>query len=394
MIVIVSDLRLTDGSLGPSPSAADVRGFARQLSEVAALPRQHACGDARPVESIDLVLLGDAIDLMQSSLWLDHAGRPWHDPHVPELFDLIARVTERILEHNAAALKVFQAMAEDVIPVRIHYMVGDCDWPFHLPGPSYDRLRSRAAECFGLATAADQPFPHDPAESEALSDVLRRHRIVARHGDIYDPIHFDEDRNGSSLGDAIAIEIVGRFQREVRVEFADELSSAVCAEFAELGRRRPLVLAPARIEVVLERSWRLAALKQEVKSLWDRLIDRFVELPFVRTRRAWNPVDLVDGLLDLLKFSRGAASGRAGALASWLRGGVRRAEASRAVLGHAPEIKLAGRRSLPFVERIAGSAATWPNFLVVFTADESQDRPYVVGRTDRPLAHLESRAAA
>ena len=77
------------------------------------------------------------------------------------------------------------------------------------------------------------------------------------------------------------------------------------------GRRRPLVLAPARIEVVLERTCRSDALQREVKSLWDRLVDRFVELPFVRTRRAWNPVDLVDGLLDLLKFSRGAASSRA-----------------------------------------------------------------------------------
>jgi hypothetical protein len=223
---------------------------------------------------------------------------------------------------------------------------------------------------------------------------MRWHRVIARHGDIFDPIHFDEDRNASSLGDAVAIEIVGRFQREVRAGFAEDLSSAACDEFAELGRRRPLVLAPARIEAVLERSCRSAAFKQDVKSLWDRLVDRFVELLFVRTRGAWNPVDLVDGLLDLLKFSRGAASGRSGALASWLRGGVRREEASRAILGHRPEIKLAGRRSSPFVERIAGSAATWPNFLVVFAAGESQDCPYVAGRADWPFARLESRSAA
>jgi hypothetical protein len=394
MIVIVSDLRLTDGSLGPSPSAAGIRCLARQLFEVAALRRQHSGGEARPVKSIDLLLLGDTIDLMQSNLWLDHAERPWHDPYAPGLFDLIARITERILEHNAAALKVFQEMAESAVPVRIHCMVGDCDWPFHLLGPSYNRLRSRVAKCLGLATATDQPFPHDPAESEVLFDVFRRHRVIARHGDIYDPIHFDEDRNASSLGDAIAIEIVGRFQREVRAGFPEELSSVSCDEFASLGCHRPLVLAPAQIEAVLERSDRSAALKQEIKSLWDCLVDRFVEMPFVRTRRAWNPVDLVDGLLDLLKFSRRAASGRTGALVSWLRGGVQRGEASRAILGHSPEIDFAVHSALPSIERITGSAATWPNFLVVFAADECRDRPFLFGRADRRLAHLESRSAA
>jgi hypothetical protein len=414
MIVIVSDLRLTDGSLGSSRSTAALEFFAERLGETAARASTRLDGGYRPIETIELLFLGDVIDLMQSDLWLDHAERPWHDPHGPELFALFARIMGRILEHNAAALEIVRAMAEGTaigipfvsdsagrvdaihrrpVSVRIHYMVGDCDWPFRLPGPHYDRLRSLVAAQLGLASAADQPFPHDPAESEPLVDLLRPHRVVARHGDIFDPIHFDEDRNSSSLGDAIAIEILGRFQRDVRVEFAGQLSTEVFAELAELGNRPPLVLAPSRIKALLERTCR-SALQREIKAHWDNLVDRFVELPFVRSREAWHPVDLVDGLLDLLKFSRGAASGQPGAIANWPVGTRRRGEVPRIVCGHAPQIKFASWPASPSIERIAGSAATWPNFVAFFAADECSGRPYEICRADRPFARLETRSAA
>ena len=38
---------------------------------------------------------------------------------------------------------------------------------------------------------------------EQLLEALRRHKVFARHGDIYDPFNFEGDRNQSSLGDAI-----------------------------------------------------------------------------------------------------------------------------------------------------------------------------------------------
>jgi hypothetical protein len=394
MLVIVSDLRLMDGSLGPSPSIAALTFLAHRLAEIAARTSLRVERGDHPIETIDLLLLGDALDLMRSDLWLDHSERPWHGPHIPEVFELIARITGRILDHNSAALAILRAMAAGApLPVRIHYMVGDCDWPFHLPGPHYDRLRSIVAAQLGLAAPDDRPFPHEPAESDVLSQLLDRHRIVARHGDIFDPIHFDEDRNASSLGDAIAIEILGRFQRTARAEFANKLSMAAFAELAELGNHRPLVSAPARIERLLQQRCR-SAVREQVRALWDSLVDRFVELSFVRSRTAWNPIDHVDGLLDLLKFSRGAASGRAGAIANWPGDRRKRCEASRVVQGHAPQLEFAGRPASPSLEQLPGSAATWPNFLVVFARDECSDRPYEICRADRTIARLESRSAA
>jgi hypothetical protein len=160
----------------------------------------------------------------------------------------------------------------------------------------------------GLANRADQPFPHDPAESGPLLDVLRRHRVLARHGDIYDPIHFDEDRKTSSLGDAVSIELFARFQLEMR-RFDGELSEATRAGLAALDDLRPILLAPLWIDLVLERTCNSAAIRSYIRRIWDRFVDRFLESTAVRSRDAWNPLDLIDCLAESLKFRRPARSG-------------------------------------------------------------------------------------
>jgi hypothetical protein len=156
----------------------------------------------------------------------------------------------------------------------------------------------------GLANRSDIPFPHDPTEDALLLDVLRRHRVLARHGDIYDPICFEQDRNSSSLGDVLSIELFARFELELR-RSEGELSSDSLAGLAELNDICPLLLAPAWIEGLLERTCNSAA-RSTIRSLWDRLVDQLLESSAVRSREAWHPVDLVDGLAKALKFRRGS----------------------------------------------------------------------------------------
>ncbi len=188
-------------------------------------------------------------------------------------------------------------------------MVGDHDWLLHLPGEQYDWLRAQVVERMGLANRSDLPFPHDPAESENLLEVLRRHRVLARHGDIYDPIHFETDRNSSSLGDALSIELFARFQSEM-CRFDEELSRQTFAGLAELDDVRPMLLAPAWIDNVLEHTCDSAASRSDVRSTWDRLVEQLLESTAVRSRDAWHPVDLVDGLAESLLFGRRARSNR------------------------------------------------------------------------------------
>ena len=46
-------------------------------------------------------------------------------------------------------------------------------------------------ERLGLANRPEQPFPHDITESDELLQAMRRHKVTARHGDLYDPLSFE-----------------------------------------------------------------------------------------------------------------------------------------------------------------------------------------------------------
>ena len=74
-------------------------------------------------------------------------------------------------------------------------MVGNHDWFYHLPGADYDALRQKLVEQMGLANRADRPLPHDISESDELLQAMRRHKVAARHGDIFDPLSFEGDRD-------------------------------------------------------------------------------------------------------------------------------------------------------------------------------------------------------
>ena len=281
VLVIVSDLHLSDGSLGPTVPAAAMEFFGGKLNELALAAGVRRDGRYRPIEAIDLVLLGDVLDLIRSAAWLSTDARPWHDPHSTSVFDAVSRVTAGVLDQNDRGIGNPAATgAADVfgVPVRIHYMVGDHDWPLHLPGEQYGWLRAQVVERMGLANRADLPFPHDPAESQKLLEVLRRHRVLARHGDIYDPIHFETDRNSSSLGDALSIELFARFQLEMR-RFDGELSDETHAGLAELDDVCPMLLAPAWIDNVLDNTCNSAAMRADVRSTWDRLVDQLWNRP-------------------------------------------------------------------------------------------------------------------
>jgi UDP-2,3-diacylglucosamine pyrophosphatase LpxH len=204
------------------------------------------------------------------------------------------------------------------VPVKIWYMVGNHDWFFHLEGSAYDAIRETIVRHMGLSNRHHEPFPHDPAECDELLDAMRRHRLFARHGDIYDPFNFEGDRDSSSLGDAIVIDLLNRFATEVESELAADLPEATLAGLREIDNVRPSLLVPVWVDGVLERSCSFPALRKRVKKVWDRLADEFLELKFVRERDTWSPNDLVDGLQRALKFSQKISTGWASSIIEWI----------------------------------------------------------------------------
>ncbi|HUT13178.1 MAG TPA: hypothetical protein VMY42_22005 [Thermoguttaceae bacterium] len=340
MLVIVSDLHLTDGSTGETIPPGAFSIFARRLKELAVAASWRADGSYRPIARIDVVLLGDVLDVIRSARWLARSNvRPWGNPHAPEFVDQVTRITDQILQNNADALAVLRGLTVDgglsvppalrvarpdhrsegqPVPVRIHYMVGNHDWFYHLPGPNYDTLRRTVIEHMGLANCADRPFPHDITESDELLSTMRRHKATARHGDQFDPFNFEEDRDAGSLGDVIVIELINRFSAEVEWGLGGELPAATVVGLREIDNVRPLLLIPVWIDGLLERTCPQPAVRKRVKTVWDRLADELLGIEFVRQRDTWSPFDLVDGLERALKFSKRLSIGWASSIVDWI----------------------------------------------------------------------------
>jgi UDP-2,3-diacylglucosamine pyrophosphatase LpxH len=337
MLAIISDLHLTDGTSGSTISPGAFQLLGERLRDLAIGASQRRDGSYRPIERVDLVLLGDVLDVIRSTKWLAGRERPWDGADSPALADATAEIVGDILRHNNAALGEFRKLAQHgvfippatrdgrlvdgekiPVPVHIHYMVGNHDWFLHLPGEAYSRMRRHVAVQMGLATNPEAPFPHEAWESNELLQAMRRHKVFARHGDVYDPFNYEGDRNASSLGDVIVIELLNRFGVQVARELRDDLPDSAFAGLREIDNIRPLLLVPVWIDGLLERSCPHPAIRKQVKKIWDSLADEFLENPFVRTRDTWCPVDIVDGLQKALKFSRRLSVGWASWIAQWM----------------------------------------------------------------------------
>lgn len=353
MLVIISDLHLTDGSSGETIKEGAFRVFRTRLRELAYDASWRTNGLYKPIESLDVLLLGDILDVIRSTQWLTAKGgglgyvRPWDDPASPAFIDKVRSINEAILKHNRASLAILknldngqtitlppatrsgQAANVDWEPdsperapvkVRLHYLVGNHDWFYHLKGPDYDQIRQQIIDAMGLSNAAQEPFPHDPAESPTLQSLFEQHRIFARHGDIYDSYNYEGNRDASSLGDAVVVDLLNRFSVEVREQLGHDLPPECIDGLKEIDNVRPTLIAPVWVNNVLLRTCRDLRLIAEVKRVWDHLADDFINLPFVRARdMKSNLFDDVDKLEWALKFSKGVSPQFASRLVTWIK---------------------------------------------------------------------------
>ena len=340
MLVIISDLHLSDGTTNAALDPGALQIFADRLTDLAMRASWRSDGRYRPIDRVDLLLLGDVLDILESRRWLDSGTRPWEDPQSPKVSETVSSIVDGILLQNRDSLSVLRSLygegaihiphasqtGEPIyagdghsVAVRTFYMVGNHDWPLHLRGPRYDLIRQKVVNQIGLANGSSLPFPHDATECDDLLQVLRRHRVIARHGDIYDPINFCEERDSSSVGDAIVIELLCRFVLELEQGLGAELPPATLAGLRDMDRIRPLLLVPAWIEGLLQRTNVSPATRKHIKRTWDQLADEFLQLSVVRDHDTWSPFDLVDGLERALKFSKRLSIGWIGRVTQWLQ---------------------------------------------------------------------------
>jgi UDP-2,3-diacylglucosamine pyrophosphatase LpxH len=363
MLAVISDLHLSDGTTCATIAPGAFEIFAQRLADLAYSASWRAGGQYKPLERIDLVLLGDVVDLIRSAAWQQTAHRPWNHLQHDSAASFLTELTRAVVRHNEPAFEVLRDLASggiqipmadasgrpadtasghpfstttvqeglspriaqpvsaDVqpVPVRIHYLVGNHDWMYHLRGARFDGMRRLLVQQMGLANRPDAPFPHDAHESDELLEVLRRHRVLLRHGDIYDPVNFPGDRDRASLGDAIVIDLLTRFGCEVQRKM-DDLPPAVIAALREIDNVRPLLMVPVWLSGVLDRATPLPGLRTRIKRIWDGLVDEFLALDLIREQDTWNPAEAVDGLQRALKFSQRLSLESASTMGKWLSG--------------------------------------------------------------------------
>ncbi len=347
MLIIISDLHLKDGTSGSSITPDAFNVFAARLRSMAFQASWRTDGRYLPVESIDLLLLGDVFDLIRSERWLvdasggEEAIRPWDDFRDPAYTQKITEISSAILEYNQAGLNILRSIStgeEIYIPpanakgepdrrsservhigVRIHYMVGNHDWFYHLPGPAYDQIRTEVIQALGLSNPPG-PFPYQPEESDTIMALFEAYRVYGRHGDNFDPVNFDPEkgRDVATVGDAMTIELLTRFPYEVRRKMQDKLPLALSEGLKELSNVRPAIVTPMWVSNLILNYADDPQQAEVVKGIWDEAAQQFMQMDFVRANDRPMVFDSVDALESALLFAKGLSFDAISRLAGWV----------------------------------------------------------------------------
>ncbi|MCG2788258.1 MAG: hypothetical protein L6461_24480 [Anaerolineae bacterium] len=348
MLVIISDLHLGDGTCGKSISPSAFHLFASRLRELAYQASWRKDNNYRPIESIDLVLMGDILDPQHSTRWLDTQPgdpdytRPWSDFNSPQYAAKLRQVTRAMFEHNAEGLKVLrdcvQGQAIYLPPatnsgrpdfdarelfypaVSIHYMVGNHDWYYHLPGPQFDQIRQEIIETMGLSNPANM-FPWQAEEFEPLEELFARYQFYGRHGDMYDKFNYDAEkgRDAAALGDAFAMEMLNRYPLEVDRQLGAELPPALVDSLRKLTNIRPALATPLWISGQIKQHAPSHKMEAQLKKIWDTMGQEFLDINFVRQADKAFEFDMVDALQLVLGISKRTSFKRINDVVIWVR---------------------------------------------------------------------------
>jgi hypothetical protein len=100
VLVIISDLHLTDGTSGATIRPGAFRAFRESLRELAYDASWRSDTKYVPIDRIDLVLLGDILDVIRSTKWCGSPAqvRPWGDQKDSRFSDIVTRITEDIIK--------------------------------------------------------------------------------------------------------------------------------------------------------------------------------------------------------------------------------------------------------------------------------------------------------
>lgn len=295
MLVFVSDIHLTDGTSGETIKSGAFEKFTKYLKDMA---------ETADAKDIEVVFLGDILDVIRSDYWLNTSIRPWSEQSDIDLNNgtslkmcaeaIVSRIcTNSENQKSVQFLSDFKSKSQ--IPVKFTYITGNHDWLIN----RYDSTRKMAAD-FLMVDGNYQ------AAKFATEGYWSDYSVFARHGDIFDPFNYDGKRDASSIGDAIVIDLLNKFPKAVEKYFAtnDINDTELAALLKEVDNVRPLVDIPLWILGACRRA-KTPETSERIKKIWNNLAAEFLSLDFIKKHNTWNPFEIVDALqlgLNLSKY--------------------------------------------------------------------------------------------
>jgi UDP-2,3-diacylglucosamine pyrophosphatase LpxH len=296
MLVLLSDVHLTDGTSGETINSGAFEKFRIYLTDMA---------ETAEAKEVEIAFIGDVFDVIRSEHWIRSQIRPWSDAKDTDgkgkgVKEYTLEVVDGIMKNdgNRKSFERLQKFKKDMekedISVKFTYVVGNHDWLVN----RFPESRIAIAEFIGMENPNrydNQRFPTD--------GFWPGYRVFARHGDIYDDFNFDGERDASSLGDAIVTDLVNKFPKAVESEIGPDTDPELISELKEIDNVRPNLDIPFWIEGACQRA-RSDRIGKRVKDVWNGLVDDFLDIGFVKDHDKWWKWDVVDSMEVALRISR------------------------------------------------------------------------------------------
>jgi UDP-2,3-diacylglucosamine pyrophosphatase LpxH len=273
MLLFVSDLHLTDDPISSTVSDSALTTFAHDLGRLS---------ERSPIK---LVLLGDIVDLLRSSKWLEcweeHRSAPWKAmspgfanfvSNYPEEYAL--DVAHGVIDRYQGFAAVLASLVAEK-KVSVTYVIGNHDYMLQLS----TKLRQAVCSFLSLSPTTNdwsKPFPTH-YENEPAS-------VYATHGHSYDPVNWHRSDEGYwAMGDAIVLRVVNRFIHDACKALGVAPTSLIGRTLHELDNIEPTTSVPAYIRWIVDDFLVAPDERHTVLSVWRKVVSEFLELETFKT---------------------------------------------------------------------------------------------------------------
>ncbi len=257
--VFISDIHLSDTTTGDHNITLNtLRGFWDDIEK--------DVNNAGGHEKLELVILGDFIDIIRSMKWKGNI-QPWADKKIIQA--TVDTIVRDIIDNNKSIFDELKSYSEN-LEVTVTYVMGNHDRLINCDG--YDGIRKTIQIALGLEPTGEK-FP--------WTYPARDLPIYAAHGNDYDVYNMTiniENPVGDAInpvGDAIVTLLINPYPQRV---YNLQNDKGIFKKLQEIDNLRPSAIAPFWIHYV---SQKRKDLKDILQTQWENLLDEFSSNPFV-----------------------------------------------------------------------------------------------------------------